>query len=56
MKIEFTRDEVQNMVEKHVLEVLELPFDQSKQTITIDIGSGYSSACVTVQIKDKNDD
>mgnify|MGYP000461548958 FL=1 len=56
MKIEFTRDEVQLMVEKHVLDVLQLPFDSGTQTITIDIGSGYSSACVTVQIKDKSDD
>ena len=56
MKIEFTRDEVMNMIEKHVLEDLELPFDNQVQTIKIEIGGTYSSVAAVVTIISKEKD
>ena len=50
MKIVFTRDEVANLIEKHVIDGIGIPFDRQSQSIDIEIGSGYSGDFITITI------
>ena len=56
MKISFTRDEIAQLVETHVTSGLGIPFDATKQSITVSIASGYSSSFAEVTIEDKSDE